>query len=44
MTVTPVEGVFDARPVGKYLYTCVNRPRVELPGKPFLALRLRRIP
>jgi hypothetical protein len=40
MTVTPVPGVFDARPTGKYLYTCVNCPKVQLPGKPFLALRL----
>jgi hypothetical protein len=41
MTVTPVPGVFEARPTGKYVLTCPNNPRVRLPGKPYLALRLR---
>jgi hypothetical protein len=44
MTVTPLPGIFEMRPVGKYLYTCVNRPKLELPGKPYLALRMRKVP
>jgi len=42
MTVTPVEGIFEARPTDRYLYTCANHPKVPLPGKPYLALRIRR--
>jgi hypothetical protein len=42
MTVTPLPGVFEARPSGKYVYTCVNHPTVSLPGRPYLALRLRK--
>jgi hypothetical protein len=44
MTVTPVEGVFEARPKDRYLYTCTDRPTVPLPGKPYLALRIRKAP
>jgi hypothetical protein len=44
MKVTPLPGVFEARPSGKYVYTCANQPAVMLPGKPYLALRFRRIP
>jgi Spy/CpxP family protein refolding chaperone len=42
MTVTPLPGVYDATPMGKYLYTCLDHPRIRLPGKPYLALRLRK--
>jgi hypothetical protein len=44
MTITPLPGVFETRPVGKYLYTCPDRPRIELPGRPYLALRFRKAP
>jgi hypothetical protein len=44
MTVTPVEGVFEARPVNRYAYTCADRPKVPLPGKRYLALRIRKVP
>jgi hypothetical protein len=42
MTTTPVEGLFEARPRGNYLYVCEERPRIELPSKPYIALRLTR--
>jgi hypothetical protein len=42
MTVTPVKGVFEARPQGRYRYTCPKNPVVRLPGKPYLALRMRK--
>jgi hypothetical protein len=44
MTVTPLEGVFEARPVDRYVYRCADRPMVALPGKPYLALRFRKAP
>ncbi|HXG12420.1 MAG TPA: DUF5605 domain-containing protein, partial [Gemmataceae bacterium] len=44
MTVTPVSGVFRAEPQGRYVYTCPSNPRVKLPGKPYLALRIRKVP
>jgi hypothetical protein len=44
MTVTPVNGVFEARLRDRYTYACENNPRVELPGKPYMALRIRKVP
>jgi hypothetical protein len=44
MTVTPVEGAFTLRPRDRYTYACPDRPRVPLPGKPYMAIRLRRVP
>ena len=42
MTVTPLDGVFELGPKDDYLYRCENTPRIELPGKPYMVLRLRR--
>src|SRR5262249_25625724 len=42
MTITPVAGLFHAAPRGSYLYTCEERPRIALPGKPGIVLRLTR--
>jgi hypothetical protein len=42
MTVTPVKGTFEARPIDKYVYTCEANPKIKLPSKPYLALRIRR--
>ncbi len=42
MTVTPLEGVFEVKPKGNYALTCENPHSLKLPGKPYLALRLRR--
>jgi hypothetical protein len=44
MTVTPVEGTFTLRPRDRYTYACPDRPRVPLPGKPYMAIRMRRVP
>lgn len=44
MTVTPLDGVFEVRPKGDYRLTCEERPRIALPGQPYMALRLRKSP
>lgn len=43
MSVTPVEGHFDLVPQGKYLYRCPTRPKLTMPGKPFMLIRFRAI-
>jgi hypothetical protein len=43
MTVTPVEHVFAPRPKGRYLFADDDSPPVRLPGKPYLALRIRQV-
>jgi hypothetical protein len=43
MTVTAVKGVFEAKATGRYRLTCPDRPTLRLPGKPYLALRIRKI-
>lgn len=42
MTITPVPGEFAVRPQGDYLYVS-DAPPVRLPGKPYHALRIRRV-
>ena len=42
MTVTPLDGVFELGPKDDYRYRCEDTPRIELPGKPYMLLRLRR--
>jgi hypothetical protein len=44
MTTTPVDGTFELTPKSQYLYSCESRPRIDLPGKPYMAVRLRRVP
>jgi hypothetical protein len=44
MTVSPVKGVFEAKPKGRYVLTCEDNPKVQLPGKPYVALRIRKVP
>jgi hypothetical protein len=44
MTVTPVQGAFEARPKDRYVYTCEEGPKVKLPGKPYIALRICKVP
>lgn len=41
MTVTPLDQVFNVKPQGDYRLTCEEHPRIPLPGKPYMALRLR---
>ena len=43
MTVTPVQGIFEARPKNRYVYTCEEGAKIKLPGKPYMALRIRRV-
>ncbi|MFO0950151.1 MAG: DUF4038 domain-containing protein [Isosphaeraceae bacterium] len=42
MTITPVEGAFTVRPKDRYTLACPDRPVVPLPGRPYMAIRLRR--
>lgn len=44
MTITPLEGVFHCvlKP-DRYRYACENRPTIDLDGKPYMALRIRRV-
>jgi hypothetical protein len=44
MTITPVKGDFTATAKGQYLLTCADRPTVKLPGRPYMALRIRKAP
>jgi hypothetical protein len=44
MTVSPVKGTVEARPKDRYVYTCEDSPKVKLPGKPCIALRIRKVP
>ncbi len=44
MTVTPAKEVFEVRLRDRYTYTCPNHPTVRLPGKPYIALRMRKVP
>jgi hypothetical protein len=43
MTISQLDGTFVLRPRDRYTYTCPDRPRIALPGKPYVAIRLRRI-
>jgi hypothetical protein len=42
MTVTPVDGVFRIKADGRYRYRADGPGPVKLPGKPYIALRIRR--
>ncbi|HEX8202652.1 MAG TPA: DUF5060 domain-containing protein [Isosphaeraceae bacterium] len=44
MTITPLEGTFAVEPKDNYTLACPRRPKIELSGTPYLALRLRRAP
>jgi hypothetical protein len=44
MTITPLDGTFTLRPGDRYTLTCPDRPRIALPGKPYMAVHLRRVP
>ncbi len=44
MTVTPVAGVYQMKARDRYTYTCTDQLTLHLPGKPYLALRFRRVP
>ena len=42
MTITPVEGVFKTKAVNRYVVHAEGDQSVKLPGKPYMALRIRR--
>jgi hypothetical protein len=42
MAITPVDGVFRIIADNKYRYHAVGLPKIKLPGKPWIALRIRR--
>ncbi len=44
MTVTPVPGTFVTKKQGDYSFEDAAQKSIALPDKPYLALRLRRIP
>jgi hypothetical protein len=44
MTVSSVDGIFTAKKNGDYTYGDVNGRTVALPGKPWMALRIRKVP
>ena len=43
MTITPVEGVFEIRKKDDYTFADKDGRSVPLPGKPYMALRIRRV-
>jgi hypothetical protein len=43
MTTKPVTGVFEIITDTTYRYHAKGRKRVRLPGKPYVALRIRRV-
>ena len=42
MTIKPIEGIFEFVPDGKYVFKCTNHASLPLPGKPYMAVRLKR--
>jgi hypothetical protein len=44
MTVTPVDGEFVTKKKDNYHFVDVNGRAVVLPGKPYIAVRIRRVP
>lgn len=43
MRITPVEQIFEIEQLNRYEYIDKNRSKIELPGKPYMALRISRI-
>ena len=41
MTITPIKELFEVTDKDRYHYTCNYNPYVELPGRPFMAIRIR---
>ncbi len=42
MTITPVKRVFEVKQLDRYEYIDKDNSKVELPGRPYIALRIRR--
>jgi hypothetical protein len=43
MTITPIEQIFEVEKLDRYEFVDKNKSKVELPGKPYMALRIHRI-
>jgi hypothetical protein len=43
MTVTPVEGTFTLKKLDDYFYGDAEGRKIELPGKPYMAIRIKRV-
>jgi hypothetical protein len=43
MTITPVDGVFEIKKRDSYIFSDKDGRSVPLPGKPYIALRIRRV-
>jgi hypothetical protein len=43
MTVTPVPGEFTLKKTGNYFYADKDGRNVPLPGKPYMAIRIKRV-
>jgi hypothetical protein len=43
MTITPVAGEFVVRRADAYTFTAPDRPTIQLPGRPYMALRIQRV-
>jgi hypothetical protein len=43
MTITPIDGVHRILADTKYRYHAEGLPKIDLPGKPYMALRIRRV-
>jgi hypothetical protein len=43
MTVTPVEGRFTLKKTSDYFFGDKDGRSIELPGKPFIAIRIKRV-
>ena len=43
MTITPIEHIFEVKQLDRYQYIDKDNSKLELPGKPYMALRIRRV-
>jgi hypothetical protein len=43
MTITPVEGTFSLKKLTDYFYGDVDGRKIKLPGKPYMAIRIKRV-
>jgi hypothetical protein len=43
MTITAVEKTFEVEPLDRYEYIDKNKSKIELPGRPYMALRIHRL-
>jgi hypothetical protein len=43
MTITPVDGVFTLKKKDNYYFADKDGRSIDLPGKPYIALRIKRV-